>query len=341
MDSNIKLGLITKNLQEVIGENEILKIIAERDLRIYWGTAPTGKPHLGYFVPMWKIADFLKAGCVVIILFADLHAILDGKTSWELLDARCKWYEIVIKEILSLIGVSLKNLCFMKGTQFQLSPEYNLDMYKLTSYVTTEHTLKAGSEVVKQTKNPLMSRMLYPILQSLDEEYLQVDAQFGGIDQRKIFMFAREKLPLLGYSKRCHLMNPLIPGLSKSGKMSASFGTDSKIELDDTYQDIHRKIKKAYSIDGKIKGNGLLAMTKYIIFPWLEAKKKPFVCNRPNMWGGPQTFKTYAEVEQAFSNKDLISGDLKLGVADIIVEILSKLQKRIQTSIHVRDKAYN
>jgi len=341
MDIATKLDLITKNLQEVIGEDEIIKIISERDLKIYWGTAPTGKPHLGYFVPMWKIADFLKAGCKVIILFADLHAILDGKTTWELLDARCEWYEIVIKEILNLIGVPIKNLCFMKGSKFQLSAKYTLDMYKLASNITITHALKAGSEVVKQTKNPLLSRMLYPLLQSLDEEYLHVDAQFGGIDQRKIFMLAREKLSLIGYSKRCHLMNPLIPGLSKSGKMSASSSADSKIELDDTYQDIHRKIKKAYSVDGQVEGNGLLAIVQYIIFPWLEAKNKPFVCNRPDKWGGPLIFKTYTDVEQAFSNKELISGDLKIGITDMIVEILSKLQKRMGPSIHIRDKAYN
>lgn len=33
-------------------------------------------------------------------------------------------------------------------------------------------------------------------IQALDEEYLKVDAQFGGVDQRKIFMFA-EKVCLL------------------------------------------------------------------------------------------------------------------------------------------------
>lgn len=51
--------------QEVLGEEKLKAILAERNLRIYWGTATTGKPHVGYFVPMSKIADFLKAGCEV------------------------------------------------------------------------------------------------------------------------------------------------------------------------------------------------------------------------------------------------------------------------------------
>ena len=36
------------------------------------------------------------------------------------------------------------------------------------------------------------SGLLYPIYQWLDEEYLGVDAQFGGVDQRKIFISAEK-----------------------------------------------------------------------------------------------------------------------------------------------------
>lgn len=60
-----KKSLITRNLQEVLNDEKLNKILAERDIKIYWGTATTGKPHIAYFVPMCKIADFLKAGCEV------------------------------------------------------------------------------------------------------------------------------------------------------------------------------------------------------------------------------------------------------------------------------------
>lgn len=51
--------------QEVLGEDKLMAILKEREVKIYWGTATTGKPHVAYFVPMSKIADFLKAGCEV------------------------------------------------------------------------------------------------------------------------------------------------------------------------------------------------------------------------------------------------------------------------------------
>lgn len=38
-------------------------------------------------------------------------------------------------------------------------------------------------------------------LQVLDEQYLDVDAQFGGLDQRKLFIAAKDWLPKLGYKE--------------------------------------------------------------------------------------------------------------------------------------------
>lgn len=60
-----KVGLIFRNLQEVIGEEHIRGVVQERSLKLYWGTATTGKPHVAYFVPICKLADFLRAGCHV------------------------------------------------------------------------------------------------------------------------------------------------------------------------------------------------------------------------------------------------------------------------------------
>ena len=88
-----KYELITRNLQETLGGDDIKKVLAERDVKLYWGTATTGRPHIAYFVAMSKIADFLNAGCEVTILFADLHAYLDNmKAPWSLLEKRAKYY---------------------------------------------------------------------------------------------------------------------------------------------------------------------------------------------------------------------------------------------------------
>lgn len=72
--------LITRDLQEVLGSDLIKGILDknERPLRCYWGTAPTGRPHVGYFVALSKIADFLRAGVVVKVLLAGEGSIIES-----------------------------------------------------------------------------------------------------------------------------------------------------------------------------------------------------------------------------------------------------------------------
>lgn len=67
-----KKEFITRNLQEHLGDDKLNAVLKERDLKIYWGTATTGKPHVAYFVPMSKIADFLRAGCEVSIIILEI-----------------------------------------------------------------------------------------------------------------------------------------------------------------------------------------------------------------------------------------------------------------------------
>merc|ERR1711976_1045834 len=178
------------------------------------------------------------------------------KAPWELLKLRTEYYEHVIKAMLTSIGVSIDKLRFVRGTDYRLSKEYTLDVYRLSSVVTEHDARKAGAEVVKQVQHPLLSGLLYPSLQALDEQYLGVDAQFGGVDQRKIFTYAEKYLPALGYVKRAHLMNPMVPGL-QGAKMSSS-DVDSKIDLLDPPSVLKKKLKKAFYEPGNIADNGVL-----------------------------------------------------------------------------------
>jgi len=328
LTAEAKQQLITRNLQEVLGEDRLAAVLKERDLKIYWGTATTGKPHIAYFVPMSKIADFLKAGCEVTILFADLHAYLDNmKAPWELLSLRTQYYEHSIKAMLESIGVPLDKLKFVRGTEYQLSKEYTLDVYRLSSVMTEHDAKKAGAEVVKQVEHPLLSGLLYPGLQALDEEYLKVDAQFGGVDQRKIFTLAEKYLPHLGYTKRIHFMNPMVPGLS-GGKMSSS-EEDSKIDLLDPPAAVKKKLKKAFCEPGNVEDNGVLAFAKHVVFSLFKPGEQ-FVVVRDEAHGGNLTFDTYEELEASFAKQELHPGDLKASVENYINKLLEPIRKKFE-----------
>jgi tyrosyl-tRNA synthetase len=205
MDVGERLDLVKRNLQEVIGEEELERLVKSgKGLTIYWGTMPTGSISVAYFFPMLKIADFLKAGCKVKILNADLHAALDS-VPWEMLEKRFLYYKEAIELILKYVGVKLDKLEFVKGSDVQLNDKYFNDLLRLGTMTTFHEAKKSASEAVKSAKGEhvKLSGLMYPLMQALDEEYLKVDAQFAGLDQRKIMVYAREYLPKIGYKGAC------------------------------------------------------------------------------------------------------------------------------------------
>jgi tyrosyl-tRNA synthetase len=128
-----------------------------------------------------KIAQLLAAGCDVVVLLADIHGFLDNlKAPIELVEYRVKFYQLAISAMLESVGVPTERLQFVLGSSYQKSPEYVMDVYRLCSLVSEHEAKKAGAEIVKQSDNAPLSGLLYPILQVLDEQYLNVDAQFGG-----------------------------------------------------------------------------------------------------------------------------------------------------------------
>ncbi|KAJ3139442.1 Tyrosine--tRNA ligase, cytoplasmic, partial [Irineochytrium annulatum] len=250
------------------------------------------------------------------------------KAPWELLNHRVKYYQETIKAMLESIGVSIDKLKFVVGTEYQLSREYTLDVYRLLASTTEHDAKKAGAEVVKQVESPLMSGLVYPLLQALDEEHLGVDAQFGGVDQRKIFTFAAEHLPGLGYKKRSHLMNVMVGGLSGS-KMSSS-DPNSKIDLIDSAKAVSDKLSKAFCEEGNVDENPILQFMRFVIFPILSLKSSTpsLEVVRPEKFGGNKTYHSYEEVHEDFKTKALHPGDLKKCAAGAFNALLEPIRRR-------------
>ncbi|MDD4878440.1 MAG: tyrosine--tRNA ligase [Candidatus Nanoarchaeia archaeon] len=329
MDAEEKLRLVTRNLAEVIEEKDLKEQLAKKkDFTVYWGTMPTGSISIAYFFPMMKIADFLKAGLKVKILLADLHAALDG-VGWDILEKRYAYYREAIITILKTLGVDIKKLEFVKGSELQLNDRYFHDMLKLSTISSTHDCLKAASEVVKLGDNPRLSGLIYPLMQALDEEYLKVDAQFGGTDQRKIMVYAREYLPKIGYKPRIELLNPLIRGLV-GVKMSSSIES-SKIDLLDDEAKVKSKVNNAECVAGN-PDNGIMALLKYLIFVMKTDRGEKFVVERPEKYGGNLVYETYDAVEKDFTEKKLHPLDLKNAVAKEINNLLKNFRdsKEIQ-----------
>ncbi|EWZ93937.1 tyrosyl-tRNA synthetase [Fusarium oxysporum f. sp. lycopersici MN25] len=241
------ITLIKANLAEVMNpeiiDNVILK--EKRPLRVYWGTAPTGKLHCGYFVPTINIAELLHAGCHVKILLADKHSHMDSLAPLEVIEHQCDYYRLLINSSLKAIGVDVSKLEFVVGSSFQDSKEYQLDRFRFSNNVNVSKLLKA---------------------------------ELGGVDQRKLFTFFIDHMPKTGYKVRAHLMNPMVPGLGEAQKMSSS-EPSSKINLLDTPEEVAKQLRKAVCAPKRVEGNGIIAFIEHVIFRveslnWWHAKLK-------------------------------------------------------------------
>ena len=338
MDIQNRLELIKRNTEEIVSEEELLKLLkTKKKPVVYLGTAITGRPHIGYYMWVLKLGDFLRAGFRVKILLADLHGALDN-TPWEVLERRYDYYKEVIPLMFKSIGVDTKDLEFVKGSEFQLKPEYMYDVLKMSTFNSINDCKRAASEVVKFGDNPKLAGLVYPIMQALDEVYLGVDVQYGGIDQRKILMFARENLPKIGYDSRVEVMTPLIAGLI-GRKMSAS-DPKSKIDLLDDEKAVRDKINKADCAAGDLD-NGLLPFIKYIIMTLKQDNKTKFIIKRDKKYGGNLVYSNYEELEKDFKNNKIHPLDLKNALSDEINDLLSIFRRNRVKLNKLSELAYN
>ena len=338
MDNEKRFELIKRNTEEILTEQELRDLLKKKkNPSVYLGTAITGRPHIGYYTWVLKLNDFLKAGFKVKVLLADLHGAMDN-CPWDVLEKRYKYYEKVIALMFKSVGADLKNIEFVKGSSFQLNKNYELDIMKMSTFSSVHDCIKAASEVVKLGDNPKLSGLIYPIMQALDEEYLKVDIQYGGADQRKIFVFARENLPKIGYSARVEVMTPLIPGLIGK-KMSAS-DEKSKIDLIDDPEIVKNKLNNAECVAGNID-NGILAFLKYVLMVLKQEKKERFVVERPEKYGGNLVYENYESIEKDFKVKKLHPLDLKNAVTKEINILLDIFQKNKEELLKLSKDAYS
>ncbi|ABR55786.1 tyrosine--tRNA ligase [Methanococcus aeolicus] len=309
-----KLENILKNTSEVVSEEELKELLNEiskgNDKIAYIGFEPSGRIHLGHYLQIKKMIDLQNAGFKIIILLADLHAYLNQKGTME----EIKELAEQNKKVFDAIGL---NATYIYGSEFQLKPEYNLDLYKVAVNTTLKRARRSMEVIAREDDNPKVAGVVYPLMQVIDIKHLNADVAVGGMEQRKIHMLAREILPSMDYKAPVCIHNPVLTGLDGEGKMSSSKG--NFIAVDDDDATIKSKIKKAYCPIGEVEGNPILEIAKYYL-------NYPITIERPEKFGGNLIINSYNGLEELYKNKDLHPMDLKNAVVKGIIEMLTLIR---------------
>ncbi len=321
--------LITRNTVEAVTEEEVQELAAApTDKRAYVGYEPSGVLHLGHLLTANKLIELQEAGFEIVILLADVHAYLNGKGSFEEIQATAEQ----MREQFIAYGLDESAVEFVYGSEFQLDEEYVLDMEQLAVETSLNRAQRAMAEL-QGGETATVAHVMYPLMQALDIEYLDVDLAIGGLDQRKVHMLAREGLPEMGYQVRPCIHTPIISDLTTGvGKMSSSSG--ETISMEDTTEDIEDVVNNAYcpptrdpdpTDDGDERQNPVLELFQYHVFPRFEA----VTVERPDKYGGDVTYTSYEELATAMETGELHPADAKETLSRYLDDLIAPGRKRL------------
>ena len=318
MDIEEKIQLIEQGTLEVIDKEELKDVLKKEQPIAYTGYEPSGKIHLGHAVTVQKLKTLQKLGFKIKILLADYHAFLNGKGTVEEIAETAEYN----KKCFEALGLD-ETTEFVYGSSFQLDPDYTTKVYQLATMTTLKRAKRSMDQVSRHDDNPKVASVIYPIMQTVDMAALEVDVALGGMEQRKIQMLARENLEKIDENVPVCIHTPLLHGLDGDAKMSSSKG--NFIAVDDSVEDITKKINKSYCPQGEIEDNPMIEIAETFVYP----NQEKLLIKRPEKFGGDIEL-THDELIENFKNGDLHPMDLKNGIKDFLIEYLAPVREYME-----------
>ena len=318
MDIDEKIKIIEQGTLEIIDTEELKEVLKKDEPVAYTGYEPSGKIHLGHAVTVQKLKTLQKLGFKIKILLADYHAFLNGKGTVEEIAETAEYN----KKCFQALGLGDETE-YIYGSSFQLNPDYTDKVYKLATMTTLKRARRSMDQVSRADDNPKVASVVYPIMQTVDMAALNVDIALGGMEQRKIQMLARENLEKIGENVPVCIHTPLLHGLDGDAKMSSSNG--NYIAVDDSVEEITKKINKSYCPQGEIDGNPMIEIAESFVYP----NQDTLLIKRPEKFGGDIEL-SHDELIKEFGEGNLHPMDLKNGIKDFLIEYLAPVREYME-----------
>ena len=350
MNTKEKIDLIKRNTEEIISEEEIIKLIENKEeLKHYIGFEISGKIHIGTgLMCMSKIKDFIEAGISCSIFLADWHAWINDKLGGDreiIKKVAVNYFKEGLKASLKCVGANPEKVNFVLGSDLY----HNHDNYWATMIDVSKNAslsrIQRSITIMGRKEGEAVdfAKLIYPPMQVADIFFQGINLAHSGLDQRKAHVVAREVAekmkvsPLLNKKgekiKPIAIHHHLILGLQKpniwpipkeniqelwsSMKMSKSI-PDSAIFITDSTEEIKRKINKAFCPEKEIEFNPILDWCKNLIF----SNNQDLKIIRPEKFGGNKNYSNYQEMEKDFASGKLHPADLKNATAEALIKLL-------------------
>ena len=346
MDTEKRFELIKQIGEEIITEEELRHLLQTKNHPVaYDGFEPSGRMHIAQgILRTINVNKMIKAGVKFKILVADWFAWMNNKMGGDL--EKIKTVGDYFIEIWKACGMKTRKLEFIWAKDIVRKEGHWKTTIDIARHSTVNRIIRCSQVMGRKSGEELSAaQIIYPCMQVADLFHLGCDIAQLGMDQRKVNVLAREVGPKIGFWKPVIVSHHMLLGLSKPTttsedptdilldmKMSKS-RPDSAIFMDDSEEEIKRKIAKAYCPEKQIDLNPILEYCKYMIFE----KFKDMKIERPAKFGGDVSFGSYAELEKDYASGKLHPMDLKNATAIYLNEILNPVRRHFDKNKKAKD----
>ncbi len=330
MTSEEKFKLITRNLEEVLTEEE-LKTLLESGVPLlhYIGFEISGKVHLGQgLAVMQKVKEIHEAGAEIIIFLADWHGWINNKLDGTLETATRmarEYFEEAMKAAYICVRGNPDDLKFILGSELY-DKTYWPKVIGVAKATTISRMMRSTDIMGKMAGDSSdTASLFYPAMQAADIFQMGINLTHAGTDQRNVHVVAREAAKELGAKKPVAIHHHLLQGLLKPEgqdrvalKMSKS-KPGSAVFITDSPDEIKRKVGNAFCPEGIVELNPILDWCKHLI---LASQGETLRIQRKPEHGGDVTYSSYEDLEKDYVEKKLHPMDLKMAVAEWLIKKL-------------------
>ncbi len=351
-----------KNItEEILGEERLVELLNSNIQPVHYiGFEISGKPHIGSgIVTMMVIKELLKLNVKCKIFLADWHSWINNKLGGDIdfiREVGIPYFKENMLAAAKCVGVDPSNIEFVNGSDLAKDMQYwatVVDVGRNTSLSRIQRSITIMGR--KEGDSVDFAKLMYPTMQAADIFYMGVHIAHAGMDQRKAHVIAIDDAnhmdinPIIVNDKKFkpvavhqHLLMGLTPPSKEileriekgeispkdvlgELKMSKS-KPDSAIFMNDSEEEVIRKINKAYCPEGITVLNPVLDWVENLCFKFPNPEIN---IKRDEKWGGNITYKTYEELKNDFEQKKLHPSDLKKAVALFINDLLSPAREHL------------
>jgi len=342
LDLEQRIDLATRNAQEIVTREELRALFeVESKPKAYWGFESSGLMHIGMgLICGSKIKDMVKAGFEFTIFLADWHSWINNKLGGNMENIHlCGEYFI---DCFTALGIEPHGVHYVWASDLAKEIEYWEKVVRIAKSVSLQRTWRALPIMGREVSLTDMETawVYYPPMQAADIFQMELHVACASMDQRKAHMLARDAAEKLDWKKPVCVHTPLLVGLQGLQKGEKQFDENAEINIrigskmsksipegcifvHDTPDEIKTKIRVAFCQPKIADGNPVMEIAKQTIF----VERTSLTIPRLPKHGGPETFDSYAELEKAYIEGRLHPLDLKEGVADALIEILSPVRE--------------